>query len=135
MKAELFLSLYAGGLFLLVLVVAPVLLRAEEKNIAGRFYGRILWRFYPIAFLLLMVYLILTDEKLYGFVLLMGLGLNAGLSYLLKKYKRENLPNIDLFDYNDPKRRLFRRLSLLSTFLFFANMFFAIVLLTKTLGG
>lgn len=135
MKPELFLSLYAGSLFLLVLVVAPILLREEEKNTAGRFYGRILWRFYPLAFSLLMAYLILTYEKLYGFILLMGLGLNIGLSYFLRKYKRQNLPNIDLFEYKDPKRRLFRRLSFLSTFLFFVNMVFAIFVLIKTLGG
>ncbi len=50
--SKLPLALYAGSLFLLVFVVAPTLLRERQnKNLAGRFYGRILWRCYPLAFL------------------------------------------------------------------------------------
>jgi len=82
------LSLYAGSLFLLVSTVAPVLLRTEfEKDLAGRFYGRILWRFYKIAFFLLLLYLIL-GKKWIGILLLAGLSLNVAISMWLRQYKR-----------------------------------------------
>jgi hypothetical protein len=82
------LSLYAGSLFLLITTVAPVLLRTEgNKDIAGSFYGRILRRFYKIAFFLLLVYLI-SGNKWFGVLLLLGLSLNVAISMELRKYKR-----------------------------------------------
>ncbi|HAV40609.1 MAG: hypothetical protein AB1353_08285 [Aquificota bacterium] len=135
MRPEVLLSLYVGLLFSIVFIVAPSLLRVEEnKNLAGRFYGTILWRFYKVAFLLLMFYLILGDERIYTLLLMLGLGLNVGVSYWLKKYKKE-LGNIDLIDYRDPKRVVFRRVSMLSTLLLFINFLFSFYLLFKKLKG
>ena len=121
MRSEILLSLYVGLLFSIVFIVAPSLLRVKEnKNLAGRFYGIILWRFYKVAFLLLMFYLILGNERIYTLLLMLGLGLNVGISYWLKSYKKK-LGNIDLIDYKDPKRVVFRRASMLSTLLLFIN--------------
>ena len=126
----IFLSFYAGSLFLIVFAVAPTLLRTDRnKDIAGSFYGRILWRFYKIAFFLLLVYLIL-GEKWLGLLLLLGLGLNVAISMWLKKYKRE-LGNIELYDFNSPQRTLFRRVSYLSTAVLFANLFLSTIILIK----
>ncbi|HIQ31684.1 MAG TPA: DUF2628 domain-containing protein [Aquifex aeolicus] len=128
------LSLYAGSLFLLVSAVAPVLLRTEEnKNVAGRFYGRILWRFYGIAFFLLVVYLILSGTWV-EFVLLVGLSLNVITSMWLKKYKRK-LGNIEEYDYNSPERTLFRRVSWLSTVLLAGNLVLTTTLLMRRLSN
>jgi Ca2+/Na+ antiporter len=135
MFEKLILSLYAGTLFSIVFLVAPVLLRTEkDKNLAGRFYGRILWRFYKLAFFMLLFYLLLADEKVYALLLMVGLALNVGLSFYLKNLKRE-LGDIDQIDYNHPKRIKFRRLSLLSTVLFFINFLLSIFVLIKTFGG
>jgi Ca2+/Na+ antiporter len=135
MFERLILSLYAGTLFSIVFLVAPVLLRTEkDKNLAGRFYGRILWRFYKLAFFMLLFYLLLADEKLYTLLLMGGLALNVGLSFYLKNLKRE-LGDIDQIDYDHPKRIEFRRLSLLSTALFFINFLLSIFVLIKTFGG
>jgi len=131
----LILSLYAGTLFSIVFLVAPVLLRTEkDKNLAGRFYGRILWRFYKLAFFILLFYFLLADEKIYTLLLMVGLALNVGLSFYLKNLKRE-LGDIDQIDYNHPTRIKFRRLSFLSTVLFFINFLLSIFVLIKTFGG
>ncbi len=135
MFEKLILSLYAGTLFSIVFLVAPVLLRTKkDKNLAGRFYGRILWRFYKLAFFMLLFYFLLADEKVYALLLMVGLALNVGLSFYLKNLKRE-LGDIDQIDYNHPKRIKFRRLSLLSTTLFFINFLLSIFVLIKTFGG
>jgi len=135
MFERLILSLYAGTLFSIVFLVAPVLLRTKrDKNLAGRFYGRILWRFYKLAFFMLLFYFLLADEKVYTLLLMVGLALNVGLSFYLKNLKRE-LGDIDQIDYNHPKRIKFRRLSLLSTALFFTNFLLSVFVLIKTFGG
>jgi hypothetical protein len=135
MFEKLILSLYTGMLFSIVFLVAPVLLRTEkDKNLAGRFYGRILWRFYKLAFFMLLFYFLLADEKVYTLLLMVGLALNVGLSFYLKNLKRD-LRNIDQIDYNHPKRIKFRRLSLLSTGLLFINFLLSISVLIKTFGG
>lgn len=131
MLTNLPLAIYCGSLFFLLFIAAPVLLRTKEhKNLAGRFYGRILWRFYPVAFLLLLFYLIMQDEKGHAILLLMGLGINAMLSYGLKGYKRR-LGDIDLVPFEDPRRVFFRRLSYLSTFVFFVNFILSLLFLMK----
>jgi thiol:disulfide interchange protein len=100
----LILSLYTGTLFSIVFWVAPILLRTEkDKNIAGRFYGRILWRFYKLAFFMLLFYLLLADEKVYVLLLMVGLALNAGLILSLKNLKRK-LGHINQINYNHIKR-------------------------------
>jgi len=135
MFERLILSLYTGTLFSIVFLVAPVLLRTEkDKNLAGRFYGRILWRFYKLAFFMLLFYLLIADEKVYTLLLMVGLALNVGLSFYLKNLKRE-LGDIDKIDYNHPKRIKFRRLSLLSTGLLFINFLLSTFILIKTFGG
>jgi Ca2+/Na+ antiporter len=135
MFEKLILSLYTGTLFSIVFLVAPVLLRTKkDKNLAGRFYGRILWRFYKLAFFMLLFYFLLADEKLYTLLLMVGLALNVVLSFYLKNLKRE-LGDIDRIDYDHPKRIKFRRLSLLSTVLFFINFLLSIFVLIKTFGG
>lgn len=135
MRPEVFLAIYMGTLFAITFIVAPTLLRVKEnKNLAGRFYGTILWRFYKVAFLLLMLYLILGDERVYTILLMLGLGLNVGVSYWLKNYKRR-LGDIDLIDYNDPRRVIFRRVSMLSTLLLFINFLFSFYVLFKKLKG
>jgi Ca2+/Na+ antiporter len=135
MFERLVLSLYTGTLFAIVFLVAPVLLRTEKyKNLAGRFYGRILWRFYKLAFFMLLFYLLIADEKVYALLLMVGLALNVGLSFYLKNLKRE-LGDIDQIDYNHPKRIKFRRLSLLSTGLLFINFLLSTFILIKTFGG
>ena len=124
------LSLYAGSLFLIVTAVAPVLLKTQEnKNIAGRFYGKILWRFYGIAFLLLVVYLILGG-RWWGVLLLAGLSVNVIISMWLKSYKR-TLGNIENHDYSSPQRTLFRRVSYLSTLFLLTNFMLSTIILFK----
>ncbi|MCS7262808.1 MAG: hypothetical protein N3C13_01485 [Aquificaceae bacterium] len=131
MVPELLLALYSGALFMVVFLVAPTLLRVKEnKNLAGRFYGAILWRFYGVAFLLLLLYLVLGSSKLYALVLLLGLGLNVGISYWLKGYKR-SLGDIDLVPYQDPRRSLFRKVSILSTLVLFLNFLLSFYFLVK----
>ena len=126
----LLLSLYTGSLFFLVSVVAPVLLRtSEHKNLAGHFYGRILFRFYKIAFPLLVLYLIL-GKAWEGLVLLLGLSVNLGLSLTLRRYKRM-LGNIENYSYNSPQRTKFRRMSYLSTALFVFNLLLALTILWR----
>ncbi len=126
----LILSLYTGSLFLIVSTVAPILLRTEEnKDLAGRFYGRILWRFYKIAFFLLLVYLILSF-KWWGILLLAGLSLNVAVSMWLKNYKRR-LGNIENYSFDAPERVRFRRVSYLSTGILFLNFIASSSILLK----
>ncbi|MFN3946785.1 MAG: hypothetical protein ACK4LA_01715 [Aquificaceae bacterium] len=129
MGPELLLVIYTGSLFAIVFLVAPVLLRVKEnKNLAGGLYGKILWRFYRVAFLLLILYLILGNERLYAVLLMLGLSLNVGLSYWLKNYKK-SLGNIDQIDYQDPKRVLFRKVSIFSTLMLFGNFLLSLYIL------
>ncbi len=129
---KLAISLYIGSLFMLLFIVAPVLLRTQEnKNLAGKFYGMILWRFYPIAFFLLLIYFITTDGEFYALLLMLMLSTNVVISRWLKNYKR-HLGNIDIVDYNDPRRVLFRKVSLLSTFVLFLNFLVSLVTLLRS---
>ncbi len=133
MGPELLLTLYTGSLFALIFLVAPVLLRAREnKDLAGGLYGKILWRFYKVAFLLLILYLILGNERLYAVLLMLGLSFNVGISYWLKNYKK-SLGNIDQIDYQDSKRVLFRRVSILSTLTLFGNFLLSFYILINQL--
>jgi len=136
MLDKLILSIYLGTLFCIVFIVAPILLRTDEnKNIAGRFYGRILWRFYKLAFLMLLFYLLLSDDnKIYSISLMVGLALNTALSLYLKKLKR-SLGDIDKVPYYDEKRTKFRRLSMLSTLILFLNLIASIFIYIKVSGG
>ncbi len=124
------LSFYAGSLFLLLTAVVPVLLRTpKNKDIAGSFYGRILWRFYGIAFLLLVVYLIL-GKKWWGILLLAGLGVNVIISMWLKGLKGR-LGSIEKLNYNSPERTRFRRISYLSTLTLLTNLLISTIILFK----
>ncbi|MCS6876544.1 MAG: hypothetical protein NZ526_05865 [Aquificaceae bacterium] len=135
MNPNLLLAFYCGSLFAVVFLVAPVLLRTKEnKNLAGRFYGAILWRFYKFAFFTLLFYLILGDERFYTVLLMLGLGLNVGISYWLREYKKR-LGDIDTIDYNDPRRVLFRKVSIASTAILFLNLLFSTYVLIKKLEG
>ena len=127
------LSIYTGSLFLIVFVVAPTLLRTEKnKNIAGSFYGKILWRFYKIAFLLLLVYLILGNLWL-GLILIAGLSLNVITSMKLKEYKK-TLGNIEKYPFDSPERVRFRKMSYLSTSILTFNLLLSITILFKEAG-
>jgi Ca2+/Na+ antiporter len=90
--------------------------------------------FTNLHFLCFCFIFLLADEKVYALLLMVGLALNVGLSFYLKNLKRE-LGDIDQIDYNHPKRIKFRRLSLLSTVLFFINFLLSIFVLIKTFGG
>lgn len=126
------LALYTGSLFLLLFVVAPVLLRENlSKNLAGRFYGKILWRFYPLAFFLILSYLILDANRLYALLLMSGLGANIITSYYLKKLKK-SLGDIDLLPFDHPTRSLFRKISMFSTLLLFINLLLSIYVFVKS---
>ncbi len=119
----------------MVFLVAPTLLRTNEnKNLLGSLYGKILWRFYKVAFFTLLLYLILGDAKLDAILLMLGLGLNVGISYWLKNYKK-SIGNIDLLNYYEPRRVTFRKVSMLSTFVLFMNFLFSMYLLIKHLKG
>ncbi|WP_448588417.1 hypothetical protein [Thermocrinis sp.] len=133
---KLLLSLYMGALFCIVFIVAPILLRTDKsKNLAGHFYGKMLWRFYKLAFLILILYLLLADEnRVYALPLMAGLTLNIALSLYLKDLKR-TIGDIDLIPYNDKTRVKFRRLSILSTLILFANFALSILVYIKISGG
>ncbi|MCS7083765.1 MAG: hypothetical protein NZL90_02120, partial [Aquificaceae bacterium] len=89
------LALYVGSLFMIVFFVSPVLLRSEGvKNLPGRLYGRVLWRFYPVAIFLLLVYLIFGYEKVFALFCLLMLLSSVGLSFYLRRFKR-SIGNID----------------------------------------
>lgn len=129
------LSLYVGSLFLLVFIVSPVLLRTpKNKDLAGHFYGRILWRFYYTFGILLLIYTLLIDF-VEGFILLFGLGLNVALSSYMKKFKR-SLGNIENYEYDHPLRVKFRRLSYTSLTLLSLNFVISsLILITNFRGG
>lgn len=119
---------------MLVSVVAPVLLREKEyKDLAGRFYGRILARFYMVALSLLMLKIVLGGLKLMDIVLLSLLLLSYSLSLYMKKEKRK-LGNIDLISVHHPMRVRFRRLSYLSLSLFLLQFFVAMYHLFHTVN-
>jgi len=125
-----FLSLYTGSLFLIVSTVAPVLLKTEtDKNLAGHFYGKILWRFYRIAFLLLVLYLILS-VKWTSVLLIAGLLVSMIISAKTRDYKR-TIGNIEKYSYNDPIRVKFRRFSYLSITSLLTNLLIATIILLK----
>ena len=136
MLDRLVLSIYLGTLFCIVFIVAPILLRTEQnKNLAGRFYGRILWRFYKLAFLMIMFYLLSSDDiRVYAIPLMVGLALNVALSLYLKNLKK-SIGDIDRIPYDDPKRTKFRRLSIISTLILFLNFVISILVYIKTFGG
>lgn len=135
MVPELLIVLYCGSLFAITFLVAPTLLRVEKnKDFAGNLYGRLLWKFYKVAFFMLLLYLILGDAKVYAILLMLGLGINVAVSYWLKNYKRR-FGNIDLLDYNEPRRVLFRRVSMLSTLILFMNFLLSMYVLIKQLKG
>ncbi|GAB6066075.1 hypothetical protein JCM9492_11670 [Aquifex pyrophilus] len=130
--AEYILSLYTGSLFLLIFVVSPVLLKTEKnKNIAGHFYGKILWRFYGISLFLLLIYTLLF-EFTKGLILILGLGANLFWSKKLKEFKRR-LGDIEKLDYYHPDRVRFRNMSYVSLFILFINFLLASFVLIKTL--
>lgn len=83
---------------------------------------------------MLLFYLILGNAKLDAILLMLGLGLNVGTSYWLKNYKR-SLGNIDLLDYDEPRRVIFRRVSMLSTFILLTNFLLSMYVLIKHLKG
>jgi Na+/H+ antiporter NhaC len=119
----------------MVSAVAPVLLRtAENKDLAGRFYGRILRRFYKIAFFLLLVYLILGFNVWWGSLLLAGFSLNVAVSMWLRNYKRR-LGNIEDYSPNAPERVRFRRVSYLSTALLIFNLLLSSSVLLKEVAS
>ncbi len=130
---KLALSLYTGSLFLIVFVVAPSLLRTDkDKNLAGHFYGKILWRFYKIAFFLLLVYLILGNKWL-GLLLLLGFSLNMAISMKLRRFKR-SLGDIEKYGFYSPQRVRFRKLSYLSTAVLLVNFLIATIILLEEVG-
>jgi len=130
--AKYILSLYTGSLFMLIFVVSTVLLRTEKnKNIAGHFYGRILWRFYRISLSLLLIYTLLFDF-FKGLILILGLGANILWSKKLKEFKKK-LGDIESFDYNHPDRVKFRNMSYISLFILFLNFLLSSFVLIKTL--
>lgn len=128
------LSLYVGSLFMLVFIVSPALLRTEKnKDVAGHFYGKILWRFYYAFGVLLLAYTLLIDF-VEGFILLFGLGLNLALSSHIKKLKR-SLGNIEDYDFNHPLRKKFRSLSYASLTLLGLNFLISSLILIKNFRG
>ncbi|MEN3034260.1 MAG: hypothetical protein ABDH18_04655 [Aquificaceae bacterium] len=121
------LALYMGSMFMIVFFVSPVLLRSEElKNLPGRLYGRVLWRFYPVAALLLLVYLIFGDEKVLALLCIFVLSLSVALSFYLRRFKR-SIGDIDALEYNHPLRSRFRKGSFISNFLLFSNFLLAML--------
>ncbi len=127
------LALYSGSLFLIIVVIAPILLRTpKNKDIAGHFYGKILRRFYKIAFFLLLVYLIF-GKKWLGTLLLLGLSANVAISMWLRNYKKR-LGNIEDYDFNSPERVRFRRVSYLSTAFLLINFLISTIILLKEVG-
>ncbi|HIP43170.1 MAG TPA: hypothetical protein EYG91_04595 [Aquifex aeolicus] len=129
------LSLYAGSLFLLVFVIFPVLLKTPlNKDIVGYFYGKILWSFYRIFFILLFIYAMLFNFS-EGFILLIGLSINVLISKKLKELKRE-IGSIESLDFNHPKRVKFRKFSYTSLSVLFINFVISsLILITNLRGG
>ncbi len=127
---NLILILYAGSLFAIVFLVAPVLLRVDiGKELAGRLYGKILWRFYKLSALGLLVYSLLGNVVL-GFLLLAGLIVSMFISRKVKETKKR-LGNIEAIPYFSPERVRFRKLSYLSLTSLFLNFLLSIAILLK----
>ncbi|HEK25566.1 MAG TPA: hypothetical protein ENO33_04210 [Hydrogenobaculum sp.] len=123
-------GLYAGEIFAIVFIVSYVLFRKlESKNLAGRIYGQILWRFYKIAILELLLVFFL-NISLYTFFMILGLLANIYLSYYTKSLK-QSIGDIDKIDINDPRRVKFRKVSKTSSFMLILNMILAIIYLLK----
>ncbi|MGC8588041.1 MAG: hypothetical protein ACP5LI_03335 [Hydrogenobaculum sp.] len=123
-------GLYAGEIFAIVFIVSYVLFRKlESKNLAGRIYGQILWRFYKIAILELLLVFFL-NISLYTFFMILGLLANIYLSYYTKSLK-QSIGDIDKIDINDPRRVKFRKVSKASSFMLILNMILAIIYLLK----
>ncbi|MGC9143873.1 hypothetical protein [Hydrogenobaculum sp.] len=123
-------GLYAGEIFAIVFIVSYVLFRKlESKNLAGRIYGQILWRFYKIAILELLLVFFL-NISLYTFFMILGLLANIYLSYYTKSLK-QSIGDIDKIDINDPRRVKFRKVSKASSFTLILNMILAIIYLLK----
>ncbi|RUM29126.1 MAG: hypothetical protein DSY32_03560 [Aquifex sp.] len=129
---KVILSLYSGSLFTIVFIVSPVLLRTEKnKDLAGHFYGRILWNFYRIFLPLLVVYTLLFDFS-EGVILFLGLGINVFISKRLKEFKRK-LGSVENLDFYHPDRVKFRRLSYTSLSFLLLNFLLSATILYKNL--
>lgn len=123
-------GLYAGEIFAIVFIASYVLFRKlESKNLAGRIYGQILWRFYKIALLELFLVFFL-NISLYTFFMILGLLVNIYLSYYTKSLK-QSIGDIDKIDINDPRRVKFRKVSKTSSLVLILNMILAIIYLLK----
>ena len=123
---RLIAGLYAGEIFTIVFIVSYVLFKKlDTKNLAGRIYGQILWRFYKIALLELLTLFIL-DFSLYTFIMVLGLLTNIYLSYYMKSLK-QSIGDIDKMDFNAPLRVKFRNISKLSSGVLVFNMILAIL--------
>ena len=118
-------SLYTGSLFAIVFIVSPVLLRTgKNKDIAGHFYGKILWRFY-YTFLPLLFLNFLLNKNVMSIILISGLAVNVILSSYLKSFKRK-IGSIENLEFNNPLRKRFRYLSYLSLSILFLNFLLSI---------
>ncbi|GAB6078686.1 hypothetical protein [Hydrogenobaculum acidophilum] len=124
--SKLIAGIYAGEIFSIVFIVSYVLFKKiDTKNLAGRIYGQILWRFYKIAFLELLLLFIL-NISFYTAILILGLLGNIYLSYYMKSLK-QSIGDIDKVDFNAPIRVKFRTISKLSSLLLVSNMILAII--------
>ena len=122
---KVIVSLYAGSLFTVVFMVSPVLLRTDKnKDLAGHFYGKILWRFYYI-FLPLLFLNFLLNKNAMSIILISGLTVNVIISSYLKSFKRK-IGRIENLEFNNPLRRKFRYLSYLSLSILFLNFLLSI---------
>ncbi len=122
--SKLLISLYTGEIFAILFIVSPIVFKAfEKKNVAGRIYGQILWRFYKIAFIELGL-VFLLNISFYTFLLLTGLLLNVYLSYYMKSLK-QSIGDIDNMDFNHPLRVKFRMLFKISSGVLVINMLLA----------
>ena len=124
--SKLIAGAYAGEIFTIVFIVSYVLFKKiDTKNLAGRIYGQILWRFYKIALLELLMLFIL-NTSFYTFILILGLLGNIYLSYYMKSLK-QSIGDIDKVDFNAPIRVKFRTISKISSLLLVFNMILAII--------
>ncbi len=124
--SKLIAGAYAGEIFTIVFIVSYVLFKKiDTKNLAGRIYGQILWRFYKIALLELLILFIL-NTSFYTFILILGLLGNIYLSYYMKSLK-QSIGDIDKVDFNAPIRVKFRTISKISSLLLVFNMILAII--------
>jgi len=129
---KIILSLYSGSLFTIVFIVSPVLLKTDKnKDLAGHFYGRILWNFYRIFLPILGIYAVLFNF-LEGVILFLGLAVNVFISKKLREFKR-SLGSIEKLDYYHPDRVKFRKLSYTSLSVLFLNFLISTSILYKNL--